>query len=138
MTELKAIAQALAELNVMLQRRELLMDKFVKGLNEQMPYVGFQPSIANSVFQFLAANTEETIPLISGTRAIRFGYSAAPLYVSVQGRAQIPAARVGDFEAPRGLIINPEGWYYTGGGLQQVSAIAPANIVLTIHCFVQL
>src|SRR5687767_10606133 len=132
------LAAAIAALETTLQQRFRLMDDTLKALNNQLPFVGFQPSLSQSVYVYLAANTERTVTLLDRTQAVRFGYSASPLYVSLMGRVHLPTA-AGDTNdnQSRGLIVNPEGWYYAAGS-RQLSLLAPAATIVSIHCHVQL
>jgi len=125
---------AVAPLNAWPAGSSRVLNVRLAELRAQFPFLEIQPPPSQITAVFLAAAAERQIELPDHTQMIKFSASAAPFYVSFQGKASIPAAvnEIGQ----SALLVNPSGWYYVAGA-RQVSLIAPADTVVSLHCHVQ-
>lgn len=104
------------------------------ALRAQYPYLEIQPLPLSVIAAFLDAGIERCVQLPASTQMIKFTSSATPFYVMLQGKAQIPVT--GNDVTKPGVLANPQGWYYVAE-VGQVSLIAPANTIVSIHCHIQ-
>lgn len=104
------------------------------ALRAQYPFVSIQPPPVSVLAVYLDAGQAREVQFPDGTQMIRFTANAAPVYVTFQGKAQIPASG-NDLTRP-GVLVNPDGWYYVAE-LRQVSIIAPVDAIVSLHCHVQ-
>jgi hypothetical protein len=104
------------------------------ALRAQNPFITIMPFPNSSISMSLTANVARDINLPSGTKMIMFSGNGE-YFVSRNGNAVIPTA-----SAPEatGSIMNPEFCFFFVDEVRQMSAIAPFDMRLTVHCFIQL
>lgn len=104
------------------------------ALRAQNPFITILPFPNESVSLFLAANIPTDINLPSGTKMLMFSGNGE-YFVSRKGKAEIPAL---NSQVSTGSIMNPEFCFFYVEEISQMSAIAPFDMRLTVHCFTQL
>lgn len=108
------------------------------ALRAQNPFIDIVPMPDQTIAIGLEAGKAVDINLVGAVKMIRFSSSkgSGDYFVSRRGRAQIPANGVTDTES--GAFMNPEQGYYYVEEINQLSIVAAANCIVTIHCFTQL
>lgn len=104
------------------------------ALRAQMPFIPIMPFPNESISLFLAAGVATDINLPSGTKMVMFSGNGE-YFVSRKGNAVVPTAAT---PQATGSIMNPEFCFLYVEEINQMSAIAPYDMRLTVHCFVQI
>lgn len=105
------------------------------ALRAQLPFVPIMPFPNESLAYALTAGVPVDIQLPSGTKAIMFSGNGE-YFITRKGRAQIPTG-IHDIDGS-GALMNPEFFLWYVEEVSQMSAVAPYDMRLSVHCFTQL
>lgn len=102
------------------------------AIRAQLPFIPIMPFPNTSLSFALTANKSVDINLPSGTKLVMFSGNAE-YYISRNGNAEIPTG-----SGSVGVVMNPEFFLWYVEEVNQMSAIAPFDMRLTVHCFQQI
>lgn len=105
------------------------------ALRAQNPFIPIIPFPNESLAYKLSAGVAQDINFPTGTKIVMFSGNGE-YYVTRKGNAQVPTS-VHDIDGS-GALMNPEFCFFYVEEIRQLSAIAPIDMRLTVHCFTQL
>ena len=103
------------------------------ALRTQNPFISIMPFPNESVGLALSAGVAQDINLPEGTKMVMFSGNGE-YYVSRKGIAQVPTLN----DPFTGSIMNPEFSFMYVEEIRQLSAVAPYDMKLTVHCYTQM
>lgn len=107
------------------------------ALRAQNPFVPFLPLPDKVITLNLSANNPADINVPQGSQFLRFSGNA-DYYISMNGNASVPTVADNTNNAGNSSIYKPEDVFYTCQESLSLSAVAPANAIVTVQIWMQL
>lgn len=105
------------------------------AIRAQMPFIPIMPLPTESLAFKLDAGKPIDINFPSGTKIVMFSGNGE-YFITRKGQAQVPTGRH-DIDGS-GALMNPEFCFFYVEEIGGVSAVAPFDMRLSVHCFAQL
>lgn len=105
------------------------------AIRAQMPFIPIMPLPNESLSYKMTAGVPQTIRFPSGTKIVMFSGNGE-YFITRKGQAQVPTS-VHDIDGS-GALMNPEFCFFYVEEINEVSAVAPFDMRLSVHCFTQL